>query len=195
MVREFPPARCINPAGVITGFTSASIKDQPLAETFFALRAEPDRTLQSVGSAALGAYATDRGFEGKKNHRRWLDRYGARIVCPPKPNERRRRWPKQLRRWAASIRQIAETVYEKLHNAFGLRRLAAMVISTHNKRLREWLVASETSRKGLRLSGARAPTGRKAENFLDVGRSDGPPCRPTARPPTPLHRRQLLCTR
>ena len=27
-----------------------------------------------------------------------------------------------MRRWVASIRQIVETVYEKLHNTFGLRR-------------------------------------------------------------------------
>jgi ABC-type lipoprotein export system ATPase subunit len=27
-----------------------------------------------------------------------------------------------LRRWAASIRQVVETVYDKLHNIFGLRR-------------------------------------------------------------------------
>jgi hypothetical protein len=37
-------------------------------------------------------------------------------------NGRKRRWSKRLRRWAASIRQIVETGYEKLHNAFGLRR-------------------------------------------------------------------------
>jgi hypothetical protein len=114
----------INPAGVITGFgfASASTKDQPLAETFFALRVEPDDRLASVGSAALGPYVSDKGFEGEENHRRWLDCYGARIICPPKRNERRRRWSKQLRRWAAGIRQIAETVYEKLPNTFGLRR-------------------------------------------------------------------------
>jgi len=33
----------------------------------------------------------------------------------------KRSWPKRLRRWAASIRQIVETVYEKLHATFGLR--------------------------------------------------------------------------
>jgi hypothetical protein len=45
----------INPAGVITGFgfCPASTKDQPLAETFFALRAEPSERLPSTGSAAL----------------------------------------------------------------------------------------------------------------------------------------------
>jgi hypothetical protein len=114
----------INPAGVITGFgfSPASTKDQPLAETFFALRAEPSERLPSTGSAALGPYVADKGFEGEENHRRWLNLYGARIICPPKRNGRSRSWPKRLRRWAASIRQIVETVYEKLHNTFGLRR-------------------------------------------------------------------------
>jgi hypothetical protein len=70
----------------------------------------------------LGPYVTDKGFEGEENHRRWLDLYGAHIICPPKRNRRTRSWPKQLRRWAASIRQIIESVYEKLHNTFGLRR-------------------------------------------------------------------------
>jgi hypothetical protein len=51
-----------------------------------------------------------------------LESYGAGVVCPPKRNGRKRRWPKRLRRWAASIRQIIESVYEKLHDTFGLRR-------------------------------------------------------------------------
>ncbi len=114
----------VNPQGVITGFgfAPASTKDQPLAETFFALRSEAHPRLRSVGSAALGPYVADKGFEGEENHRRWLDLYGACVVCPPKRNGRKRRWPKQLRRWAASIRQIIESVYEKLHDTFGLRR-------------------------------------------------------------------------
>ena len=113
-----------NPEGVITGFgfAPASTKDQPLAETFFALRSEAHPRLGSVGSAALGPYVADKGFEGEQNHQRWLDLYGVRIVCPPKRNGRKRRWPKRLRRWAASIRQIIESVYEKLHDTFGLRR-------------------------------------------------------------------------
>ncbi|MCA1740820.1 MAG: transposase [Actinobacteria bacterium] len=114
----------VNSVGMITGFgfASASTKDQPLAETFFAARHEPNPRLASVGSAALGPYVTDKGFEGEENHRRWLDLYGAGIICPPKRNGRKRIWPKRLRRWAASIRQVVETVYEKLHNTFGLRR-------------------------------------------------------------------------
>ena len=114
----------VTPAGVITGFgfACASTKDQPLAETFFALRREPNPRAPSVGSPATGPYVSDKGFEGEENHRRWLECYGARVVCPPRRNGRKRRWPKRLRRWAASIRQqIVETVYEKLHNAFGLR--------------------------------------------------------------------------
>ena len=113
----------VNPVGAITGFgfASASTKDQPLAESFFALRARPNPRLQNVGSAALGPYVVDKGFEGEENHQRWLDLYGVRIICPPKRNSRKP-WPKRVRRWAASIRQIIETVYEKLHNTFGLRR-------------------------------------------------------------------------
>ena len=114
----------VNPAGLITGFgfASASTKDQPLAETFFALRSRPNPRLKSVGSPASGPYVLDKGFEGEDNHRRWFARYGARVICPPKRNERKRSWSKRLRRWTASIRQIVETVYEKLHDAFGLRR-------------------------------------------------------------------------
>ncbi len=47
---------------------------------------------------------------------------GWRIICPPKRNSGKRSWPKRLRRWVASIRQIIESVYEKLFNAFGLWR-------------------------------------------------------------------------
>jgi hypothetical protein len=64
----------------------------------------------------------DKGFEGADNHRRWLDRYGAQLICPPKRSGGKRSWPKRLRRWVASIRQIIEIVYDKLHNTFGLRR-------------------------------------------------------------------------
>jgi hypothetical protein len=61
-------------------------------------------------------------LEGEENHRRWLDRYGVRIIHPPKRNSLKRSWPKHLRRWVASIRQIIESVYDKLFNTFGLWR-------------------------------------------------------------------------
>jgi hypothetical protein len=77
----------VAPSGVITGFASASTKEQPLAETFFALRARPNPgLLKSVGAAAPGPYyVVDKGFEGEDDHRRWLVRYGARLICA-RPN-------------------------------------------------------------------------------------------------------------
>jgi hypothetical protein len=113
-----------DPTGVITGFgfSAASATDQQVAETFFAIRHRPNPRLPSVGSPAAGLYVTDKGFEGEENHRRWLDRYGVRIIHPPKRNSRKQSWTKRLRRWVASIRQIIESVYDKLFNVFGLWR-------------------------------------------------------------------------
>ena len=113
----------IEPSGAITGFCfgSASTADQPLAETFFAVRATPHPRLISVGSAFSGTYVTDKGFEGAENHQRWLECYGAEVVHPPKRNSKKP-WSKRLRRWIAGIRQIVETVYDKLFNVFGLWR-------------------------------------------------------------------------
>jgi hypothetical protein len=42
-----------------------------------------------------------------------------RVICPPERNILKP-WPKRLRRWVAGLRQIGETVHEKLLNAFGL---------------------------------------------------------------------------
>ena len=114
----------VDPSGVVTGFCfgAASTADQPLAETFLAVRARPNPRLGSVGSMSSGPYVADKGFEGAENHRRWLDEYGAHIIHPPKRNARKKSWSKQLRRWVAGIRQIVESVYEKLFNTFGLWR-------------------------------------------------------------------------
>jgi hypothetical protein len=111
----------VTSSGVITGFcfSAASTVDQQAAETFFAVRDTPNPRLISVGSTSSGLYVTDKGFEGADNHRRWLESYGARLICPPKRNARRG-WPKRLRRWVVGIRQIVETVYDKLFNTFGL---------------------------------------------------------------------------
>jgi hypothetical protein len=114
----------VDPTGVVTGFgfCAASTADQQVAETFFAVRHRPNPRLPSVGSAfSSGPYVADKGFEGEENHRRWLDCYGVRVVHPPKRNSRKP-WPKGLRRWVAGIRQIVETVYDKLFNTFGLYR-------------------------------------------------------------------------
>lgn len=111
----------VEPTGVITGFcfASASTADQPLAETFFDVRVNPNPRLGSVGATFSGTYVADKGFEGAENRRRWLEDYGADVIHPPKRNSKKP-WSKQLRKWIAGIRQIVETVYDKLFNAFGL---------------------------------------------------------------------------
>jgi hypothetical protein len=112
-----------NPQGVITGFGfgAASTKDQDLAEQLFACRQKPHPRLQSLGKKAQGYYVVDKGFEGKAHHERWYLWYGAQVICPPKRNSKRP-WPKELRRWAAGLRQMVETVYDKLQNSFRLNR-------------------------------------------------------------------------
>ena len=113
----------VNPSGVITGFGfgPASTKDQPLAETFFALRRHPHPGLASVGAPACGPYVVDKGFEGQGNQVTWWRAYGAQVLCPPKRNSRSP-WSKRLRRWVAGVRQIVETGYEKLAHTFRLDR-------------------------------------------------------------------------
>jgi hypothetical protein len=113
----------VTPIGVITGcgFGPASTKDQPLAETFFALRRYPHLGLLSVGAPASGPYVVDKGFEGHANQMAWWRAYGAQVICPPTRNSRSP-WPKRLRCWVAGVRQIVETVYEKLAHTFRLDR-------------------------------------------------------------------------
>jgi hypothetical protein len=111
----------VNPHGVLTGFGfgSASTKDQLLAETFLAARAQPHPRLATVGQKAVGPYLLDKGFEGAEWHTRWAHTYGAEVICPPKQDSRQV-WPKRLRRWFASLRQIVETAHEKLLETFRL---------------------------------------------------------------------------
>ena len=62
----------VNPVGVIPGFgfAPASTQDQPLADTFFALRRQPLPQLPSVGAPARGPDVVDKGFEGQANQAR-----------------------------------------------------------------------------------------------------------------------------
>jgi hypothetical protein len=126
----------VTPVGVITGFGfgPASTKDQPLAETFFALRRWPQPGLPSVGVPAPGPYVVDKGFEGQANHAMWRQTYGAQVLCPPKRHSKTP-WPKALRRWLAGIRQIVETVYEKLFHTFRLDRERPHELSGFQARL------------------------------------------------------------
>ncbi len=115
---------CVTPLGVITGFGfgAASTHDQPLAETLFAARQTPSPRLPSAGLPAQGSYVADKGFAGERPRRRWQQEHQVDLVTPPHQKVKRIRWPKALRRWLASIRQIIETVNDKLLNTFRLAR-------------------------------------------------------------------------
>jgi hypothetical protein len=117
----------VTPEGAIAGFAfgPASAKDQALAEDFLAQRARqgglaPGLRAPGVGAAFAGAYLTDAGFEGADRHRRWRE-LGADVLTPPKRGDLRQ-WPKPLRRWLAGLRQVVETVNERLLHTFGLDR-------------------------------------------------------------------------
>jgi hypothetical protein len=131
----------VHPEGVVTGFGfgPASAKDQRLAEVFLAARAqvgrgetpsatnpdlpgEPAVCLNSVGKPAEQVYLADKGFQGPKTHTRWQALYGAQVFAPPQDNQvpAKHPWPRGLRRKLAGMRQIVETVVEKLEHAFAL---------------------------------------------------------------------------
>jgi hypothetical protein len=113
----------VNPLGVMTGFGfgPASSTEQPLAETFFALHRYPHPRVPSVGAPALGPDVVDKGCEGQANHAMWWQTYGAQVICPPQRHSKTL-WPKAQRRWLAGVRQIVETVYDKLAHTFRLDR-------------------------------------------------------------------------
>jgi DDE family transposase len=113
----------VDPLGVITGLglCPASTKDQPMAETFFAARHRPQPALASVGAQTAAPYVTDKGFEGYQWHQHWSESYGAAVITLPK-RDASKPWPLALRRFVARVRQIVETVNEKLHYAFRLSR-------------------------------------------------------------------------
>lgn len=109
--------------GLITGFGfgAASSHDQRLIETFLAARAHPTAALSSVGKPAHGVYIADKGFAGSKPHAAWREQFGAEVITPPHQTSHCK-WPKEWRQWLASLRQLVETIYDKLLNAFRLAR-------------------------------------------------------------------------
>ena len=114
----------VSAEGILTGYGvgPASAKDQPMAETLFALRQHPDARFGSIGRpAGAQTYVLDKGFSGPHLHQRWRATYGVEILCAP---QRRHGapWPKRLRTWVASLRQIVESVHEKLLRCFRLER-------------------------------------------------------------------------
>jgi hypothetical protein len=110
----------VTPDGLITGFgcAPASTKEQRYAETFLAARACPIEGLAEVGQLAHTIYLTDNGFCG--HYADWRQSYAACVISPPQRSQSRHPWPKAWRRWLAGLRQIVETVHDKLLNTFRL---------------------------------------------------------------------------
>ena len=138
--------------GVITGWTvgAADVQDRWLLQALVSGRArgvihlcappvqhyvKPKRRLQvpvtpigpvlATGTACAGPYLADAGFNGEAWQRHW-QQYGAEVVsCPPQQSPQARRWSTQDRRWLAHHRQIVETVFATLTDAFDVKRLGA----------------------------------------------------------------------
>ena len=97
------------------------MSDQARADTFLAVRHTPQAALPEVGCSASGVYVADTGFEGRAWWPRWATCYRAQVITPPKAHETRARcWPPALRRAHAGLRQIVETVNDRLLTVFGL---------------------------------------------------------------------------
>jgi hypothetical protein len=117
----------VEPSGVITGFCfgAASTADQPLAETFFNLRADPNPRLIRVGSAFFcGPYVADKGFEGAENHRQ-PSPLARSLRSGGNPSAQAQLQKAKLVQASEEVgcrdtSDCIETVYNKLFNTFGL---------------------------------------------------------------------------
>ncbi|MBK9125984.1 MAG: hypothetical protein IPM16_23045 [Chloroflexi bacterium] len=141
----------VSPSGVIRGWIAAgaNVNDRWLLEALLNRRAGGDalhepkqrprdgnkpRTTPpaathlfgwaAVGETLSGDYLADRGFNGRRWRQQWQQAYGARVLAPPPPNEPGT-WSAAQHRWLASHRQIVETVFARLDNVFGFKRLLA----------------------------------------------------------------------
>lgn len=110
---------CVTPQGVLTGtgLAPASVNDHRLADTFLRARQVAHPGLPGVGRPADGYYVADTGFDRPATPQVWQQVYGVRMVSMPYRNQRR--WPRALRRWLAGLRQIVETVHDRLLTTFG----------------------------------------------------------------------------
>jgi len=111
----------VSRVGAITGFGMGpgNSGDHPLAETLLAARQHPSPRLPSAGHTLDDCSIADTGFAGQHVRWRWLRTYGARVITQP-DQIRPHRWPKALRRWLAALREIVETVHDRLLEVFRL---------------------------------------------------------------------------
>ena len=131
-VEAFSLLISVERSGVITGFVApASTADQSMAETFFAVRAYLNPRVPCVGSLSLAPYVADKGFEEPKTIGAGLK--NTQQAHPSSQTQLWQTWSKQLRKWIAGIRQVVESVYDKLFNIFGLWRERP-----HDPRVSRW---------------------------------------------------------
>lgn len=111
----------VSSSGYITGWAlgPASVSDQPAADAFLRARHTGDTRLLSAGKELGGGYyLLDKGFTGARWHEGWRTDLNVFPICAPqqvnKNNPGAFPWPKSWRVWLSSLRQIIETVHEKL---------------------------------------------------------------------------------
>lgn len=141
----------VTPSGVITGWLlgAADIDDRWMLEAFVSarhgqaqLQVPPHRVkdgyskrfwspvghhirgLQATGSSTAQPYLADRGFNGERWRRHWQENYQATVITIP-PSNVAHPWSLAWKRRLASQRQIVETVFARLDEVFGLKRLNA----------------------------------------------------------------------
>lgn len=78
----------------------------------------------AVGWHGTVPYLTDRGFNGDRWLIHWRNTYHMTVIAVP-PDNAPRRWNLADKRWLAHHRQIIETVFARLSDVFGLKRLNA----------------------------------------------------------------------
>lgn len=129
----------VTPAGVVTGYggAPASSADQRLAETLLAARQTPQARLPEAGQPwGGGYYIADTSFEGKRWLPHWRAAYGAHVLCPPKRHQPYPQpWPTGMRRLHAGLREIVESVHDRLLHRFSLAHLRPHTLAGFRARL------------------------------------------------------------
>jgi hypothetical protein len=69
-------------------------------------------------------YLVDQGFNGDRWLNHWINEYHTTVIAVPPPNATSL-WTLLEKRWLAKHRQIVETVFARLTEVFGLKRLRA----------------------------------------------------------------------
>lgn len=111
----------VSRVGAITGFGlgPGNSGDHLLAQTLLSARQQHEPRLPSAGHSLDDCYVADSGFAGRQVRLRWWRTYGALVITQAE-QKRPHRWPKRLRRWLAALREIVETVHDRLLEVFRL---------------------------------------------------------------------------